>query len=64
MLLLGKGHDIPEGARVSVCPKAASWFAVDAGDAMQKIQAHSFKYVFSRPSRGAHGKKPRLPDGS
>ena len=60
-LQLGQGHGIPEGARVSVCPKGDSWFAVGVGDVRRDIRHSASSTYLIALVGGAHGKKPRQP---
>ena len=61
VLQLGQGHGIPEDARVNVCPKGDSWFAVGADDVRQDIRRSASSTYLVALVGGAHGKKPRLP---
>ena len=61
---LVQGRDISEGARVSVCPKGASWFADGAGNVRRDIRrSDSSTYLCSRPNKGRTGKETRTVDG-
>ena len=59
VLQLGQGHGIPEDARVSVCPKGDSWFAVGAGDVRRDIRRSVSSTHLATLVGGADGKRPR-----